>query len=280
MKVTRHDSDQSWWEMVRRPAPAPLAAHVSSYLSYEERTAAPLQRREVPIGRVVLILSFGDPIEIVEMHNGPRSNGPVTSFVAGMHDGFTVTRQAGRQHGIQLDLTPLGAYRLLGVPMCEIANQVVELDVLCGRRVVELTDQLAAAPSWAERFALLDRTLWSWGADGPEAEPAVAWAWRQLDGAKGQVPVGLLADEIGWSRRHFASRFRQRIGLTPKATGRVLRFTHAVDLLERAGTIAEVAATCGYADHSHLDREFNALAGCTPSELVAARLPDAGGIAG
>jgi AraC-like DNA-binding protein len=265
--------------MVRRPAPAPLAAHVTSYLGYEERTSEPLRRREVPNGRVVLILSFGDPIEILE-RAGARTIGTVTSFVAGMHDGFTLTRQRGRQHGIQIDLTPLGAYRLLGVPMCEIANQVVALDRLGGRPVADLADQLAEAPSWADRFARLDRALWSWAANGPEVEPAVAWAWRQLDDSHGRVPVRVLADEIGWSRRHFSSRFQQRIGLTPKTTGRVLRFRRAVGLLEGAGTIAEVAASCGYADHSHLDREFKALAGCTPSELMAARLPDAGGVAG
>jgi hypothetical protein len=36
------------------------------------------------------------------------------------------------------------------------------------------------------------------------------------------------------------------------------------------------AAKCGYADHSHLVREFQDLAGCTPSELLATRTTEAG----
>ena len=52
--------------------------------------------------------------------------------------------------------------------------------------------------------------------------------------------------------------------------GRVLRFREAARLLvaEDASTIADVAATCGFADHSHLVREFRDLAGVTPSRYV------------
>jgi AraC-like DNA-binding protein len=38
---------------------------------------------------------------------------------------------------------------------------------------------------------------------------------------------------------------------------------------EPAGT---VAARCGYADQSHLSREFQALAGCTPGAFRAERV--------
>jgi AraC-like DNA-binding protein len=53
----------------------------------------------------------------------------------------------------------------------------------------------------------------------------------------------------------------------------VLRFRRAAALLRRAdsGTISDVAAACGYADHAHLTREFGELAGCTPSDYRAGR---------
>jgi transcriptional regulator GlxA family with amidase domain len=83
--------------------------------------------------------------------------------------------------------------------------------------------------------------------------------------------VAALAAGTGWSRRHLLTRFRAQVGLGPKAAGRVLRFRRAADLLAAgpAGTLADLAVACGYADHAHLDREFRALAGCTPTTYLA-----------
>jgi AraC-like DNA-binding protein len=263
--VEGHSMDRS------SPAP-PLASVIGGYCGYEERSPAPVRRREVPSGAIPMIISFEDRIDVSTAGAPAAAH---TSFVAGLHDAYTVTEHGGRQRGIQIDLTPLGAYRLFGVPMDEMANRVVPLDGLQGRPFDSLVDQLASAADWPATFAILDRTLSGWLADGPSADPAVAWAWRQLQQSHGLVPVSVLAEEIGWSRRHFISRFRQQIGLAPKATARVLRFSRAVSLLG-CGPIAAVAAACGYADHSHLVREFQDLAGCTPTELLATRTMEAG----
>jgi AraC-like DNA-binding protein len=279
--VARHNDASAAWEMARRAPHPALAGQVQGYCGYRERTAQPVRRREVANGWVALILSFGEPLHIVTMTNSPRPVGTVRSFVAGLHEGYAVTEHHGRQHGIQINLTPLGAYRLLGVPMSEVANQVVEIEALRGREIDELTERLASASDWTEQFVLIDRVLCGWLDRGPAADASVAWAWTQLERSHGQATIGGLASEIGWSRRHFASRFREQVGLGPKPTGRVLRFRNAVELLQRGRlrTIADVAAAAGYADHSHLVREFHSLAGCAPSELVAARMPD-GGVAG
>jgi AraC-like DNA-binding protein len=280
--IDRHDSAETAWELAHG-APDPfLAGSVRGYCGYVERSTTPVQRREVPHGGVVLILSFGDPIDVVTEKGSTPRRRRLRSFVAGLHDAPVVTRYEGTQHGVQIDLTPLGAYRLFGLPLRELANQAVELDAVRGREIDRLIDRLVSEPGgWEARFEIVDLMLGNWLADGADPDRSVAWAWHQLEQSHGAVAVADLADEIGWSRRHFASRFREQIGLAPKPTGRVLRFRRAVDLIGRlpGRTIADVAAAAGYADHSHLVREFRALAGCAPSELLAARMPDGGGVA-
>ena len=277
--IDRHDSAAYSWLIARRDPPAALAGVVDGYCGYVERAVLPMRRRQVATGCVTLIVSFGDAIAVQMSTDTTASR--VTSFVAGLHDGWVVTEYAGPQAGVQIDLSPIGAYRLLGVPPSEIANGVVDLDALELRWLAELPERLAAAPGWCERFVALDLELARRAAGGPDIDRSVAWAWRQLTESQGRVPVATLADEIGWSRRHFAAKFREHIGLAPKSTGRVLRFSHAVGLLRNPGarSIGDVAALCGYADHSHLVRDFHDLAGCTPTTLVGSELPDGGGVA-
>ena len=61
----------------------------------------------------------------------------------------------------------------------------------------------------------------------------------------------------------------------------MLRFETALAAL-RSGTVsslADLAYACGYADQSHLNGEFRAMSGQSPTALLRASLPDGGIIA-
>jgi transcriptional regulator GlxA family with amidase domain len=96
----------------------------------------------------------------------------------------------------------------------------------------------------------------------------------------GLVPTSALARELGWSHRRLIVRFREQVGLTPKALARVIRFDRVVSELRssRARPLAEIAVGCGYFDQAHLNRDFRDLAGTTPNAFVGARL-ESGGVA-
>jgi AraC-like DNA-binding protein len=256
--------------MAERDVHPGLDGLVRRVQAYDERSPELLQRREVPHGGVVLIVGLGDAIDVADMSGSVSHR--VTSFVAGLHEASSFVASKD-QRGVQIDLTPLGAYQLLGLPQSEIANRIVPLDALRGRDVAELSERLAGTTGWTRQFELVDRLLLRWSDDGPAPDSGVAWAWDQLERSSGRMPVGVLSEEIGWSRRHFAARFREQVGLAPKPTARVLRFHRAAEILLRSQvgtTITDVAMASGYADHSHMTREFQSLAGLTPSAYLAA----------
>ena len=249
---------------VHRPHPS-LRGQVRRIAGFAEYAGAAVRRRELPFGGVPIILSFGDPVHI----SSAAGSGTYSSFLAGLHEIPVDTTHDGTLRCIQVDLTPLGAYQLLGRPMSELHDAVVPLAELPGWR--DLGERLAGLTSWPERFELLECALGRCAQDGPRADPEVRWAWRQLARSHGAVPIGELAAEVGWSRRHLVARFHRQVGLAPKPAAQVLRFARAYRLLTApgAGSISDVAAAAGYADHSHLIREFHRLAGSTPSQLLA-----------
>ena len=258
-----------------RPHPA-LARHVVRYLGYREHSSTPVRRRQAPAASCTLIISLGPQIRL----HGPAGPSVPASFLAGMHDGPVLTEFTGPQHGLQVDLSPLGAFALLGRPMSELTNVAPQLTELGAPELAGLPARLAEEPDWRSRFALLyDVLVRRLDASAARPDPEVAWAWHRLRRSAGRVGVQELAEDTGWSRRHLLTRFRAQVGLGPKTTARVLRFQRAARLLVPASvygdppataapSISDVAAVCGYADHAHLVREFHALAGCTPTEYL------------
>jgi AraC-like DNA-binding protein len=268
--VQHHESALGRWEMARRAAPAALQPHVLGYLGYHERTPGPLRRLELPSGEVHVIISFGPEV---------RCPVPVTSFVAAPHTTHAIVDSDGEQHGVEVRLTPLGTHMLLGVPMHELADRVVPLEDVLGRGGAELPERLHAAGSWPARFALLDRLLARRLDEARRPDAGVEHSWWRLVQSHGGASIEALADEVGWSRRHLFARFRDHTGLPPKVFARILRFQRAATLMTDAGgpSLCEIALDCGYYDQAHLNRDFRAFAGRTPTDLMAARLPKGSG---
>jgi AraC-like DNA-binding protein len=248
----------------REPAPA-LRRFVQRYWSYAEQMRGAVHRDELPLADVVLILSFGPELRV----DAERR----TSFVAGLTESPVATDMDGVSDGMQVNLTPLGARMLLGVPMVDVTNTSVALDDLLGRAGAELVDRLHEAPV-PERFALLDRFIAVRLADAAPPTPSVAWSWRRLVASDGRVSVRELTDELGCSRKHLVTRFREQVGLPPKAAALILRFQRALRLAaaEPARSWGEIALACGYYDQSHFNRDFRRLAGTTPTEYRARQL--------
>jgi AraC-like DNA-binding protein len=260
------------WEVVEREPDPRLRHVVLSYTAYVEHASAPMRRLEVPFAGIPMILSLGPSLLV----DGVRHR----SFVAGLDDTLTITEYEGEQRGIQVNLTPLGARRLLGLPMAQLARRVVALEDVLGRAGSRLVERLRDAPGCEARFALLDAALLARLREAAPVAAQLEHAWARLRASDGAVAIATLAGEVGWSRRHLTQRFGDDVGLPPKAVARILRFERVTRALRArgAGGLADVAYACGYADQAHLNRDFRAFAGTTPTGYAARLLPGGAGV--
>ncbi|WP_410581083.1 helix-turn-helix domain-containing protein [Amycolatopsis sp. lyj-108] len=253
--VPRRDIVRAPGERILRWPHPGLAAHVASYVAHDLPDAGVNSWQVTPLSVLTWVIDIDAPVRGPEIPVSP---------VLGLRDRPLRIEQAGASRGIIVALTPLGSYALFGIPLRELTNSVVAASDLLPSG--SLTERLAEAADWPERFRLLDEYLAARLARGPELAAPVRYAWDRL--CAGPVRVGVLADEIGWSRQHLNVRFREQIGLNPRTVGRIARLNRVLALLDRASSLswAEVAYSGGYSDQAHLIREFRALTGHSPAE--------------
>ncbi len=83
------------------------------------------------------------------------------------------------------------------------------------------------------------------------------------------IPIEKLADTVCLGKKQYERIFRENVGMNPKEYARVVRFQKAMRLMQCGiRNYAGIAAECGYSDQSHFIRDFKALSGHTPKELL------------
>lgn len=277
--LSRHASALGWWEMAIGQPTAALRPYVHAYVGWFERMTAPLVRRELPTDEAPLIFNLGTPIRLFDVDN-PRRHRDVGSFITGAYDAPQLVGSEGISGGVQINLSLLGIRRLVGRPLADMKNEAVALEDVFGREARWWTEPLADAPNWDARFDLIDALLCARLAQPSTIPAGVRCAWHRLRASHGHTPIGAIVEEVGWSQRHLIDRFRHELGIGPKKLARILRFGGVVRALKQARgpvSIADLAASSGYYDQSHLHRDVRAFAGTTPAALAASLLPDGGG---
>jgi AraC-like DNA-binding protein len=247
-----------------RPSLA-LGGLITEYSGFRQRGVEPALHRGLPSPFMTFIVTLYEPLRIVEQVDG-RPGAAYDVFVGGLHSRPALVGHDGAQSGIQLRVSPLASRALFGVPAGELAGADFAAEDVLGRVAGELQARVAEAPSWAERFAILDHVLGKRTAGRPVPPRPVREAWRLLLATGGRIPVATVAREVGWTQRQLARRFTEEIGLSPKLAARVIRFHRAQNTIAACtSSIATAAAKCGYADQPHLDRDFREFAGLPPS---------------
>ncbi|TCC38036.1 helix-turn-helix domain-containing protein [Kribbella speibonae] len=257
-----------------RPVHPALRPYVGDVIGYAYDADPPDLHRGLPSRSLTLVVTLDDPLGFA------WPGGPVEKYdalVGGLHSTAVQIGQTPSRAGVQLSLTPAAARGLFGLPPGELASAVVGLDDVLGRPARELTEHVRAETKWSARFDVLEDMLLRWlGARRPSAaRPELDWAWQRLCASSGAIGVQELATEVGWSRRHLTDRFTSEFGLPPKVASRVLRFERVTSYLRGHPhtRLSDLSAAAGYADQSHLTREFRSIAGCSPRQWMTEELP-------
>lgn len=269
------------YEFVR--APRTLGAMVASTVGYRSEGADPQLHRGLPAPYLTLIFSLEGPVvagDTPEQARGAHAQREEI-IVGGLHQRPVYIAQSSRETGVQLAVHPLAARALFGMPAAELTQATTHGASVLGRSAVEIHERLRERTSWDERFAIITEYLRRRAGDegrraGVRAEVAEAWEWMARRSGAGSLDA--MARHVAMSRRQLTTLFQREVGASPKQINRLMRFERARQEVTRAVAgeaapdLSEIAARCGFYDHSHLVRDFRQYTGLSPSGWIREEL--------
>ena len=194
----------------------------------------------------------------------PALIGPQTSY--SIYD----TSRCSKALGIVF--TPGGAARFLGPQIGELTNLIVPARDALGPTFRILHDRLLEEPDPVRRFSIVEAFL------RRRIDPELRYS-AEIDYAISAIRRGETANvslvdyaekRIGFSHKHFVELFRRYVGLTPKRYQQIAHFNGVLECCrQRPGaTWRQLSGIFGYADPSHLVKDFHRLAGMAPGDYL------------
>jgi len=143
------------------------------------------------------------------------------------------------------------------------------------RRLVGATARFRPGDALILESLTLEMAAGAFSASDLTEDPAPEWVWRAREvigdlAARPGLEVRDVAASVGVHPVVLARRYRRHFGQTPGAAIRQMRADRASERVGRGGDLASVAADAGYADQSHMTREFLTIFGMTPGQYRGA----------
>lgn len=254
------------------PSPA-LRPHVRCYWTLEASAssgAAP--QRVLPDGCVEIVINLAARFtrfagDRVELQPAVLIVGPTTRHVT--------IAPTGHVRLIGIRFLPGGAMPFLSIPPREVRDAVPSLDDVAPPIEPWIIERLAIAPP-DDVGPILDTALGTRLARARRTTDARILSLVQATcDASHSMTVDALVALAGLGTRQIERAFRDTVGFGPKTLCRLARFQRVVRSIEITDrpAWARLAALHGYADQSHLAREFREFAGTTLTAYTSERHP-------
>jgi AraC-like DNA-binding protein len=227
----------------------------------------------LPDGAIELIIDLDpEPKKLYEEENSKSFRACRKAWISGERTRYIIIG-SGNTSMIGIRFRPGGAYPFFSFPISELNDSVIDLDLIWGRLVDEIRDQLLESESPETMFLLLESFLLRQVRRSLEANRLVTFAVQQLQQSPQFLAIRDLANTIGITQKHLISQFEKVVGLRPKTFARISKFQNVLTVIEQQQKVewSAIAYDCGYYDQAHFIKEFQTFSGLNPSAYLTQR---------
>lgn len=161
-------------------------------------------------------------------------------------------------------------HRLTGIPFYELTNSFVDAEAIFPKEIRLVNERLNSTADYQEMIAVVESFLLPLVRTVKTAEHPLDMITNRLIERPEDATIIHLAESSFLSPRQFERRFKQRMGISPKLFTRIARITKAFRIKYHHTDLdwLSIALWCGYHDYQHLAKDFQDLAGVTPTAYV------------
>jgi len=213
----------------------------------------------IPDGCMDLLFRYGD--------------GTVVKTLEGYHRRKVMVpvNQIGSAFGVRFvpgelaNLVPMQSSELIGkhAPLTDFLKRDPLLD-----RMDELQD-------FEQRVETISAYLIKLIQNSRDTADIVRYCTDKIIGSRGNVHIGELSEDTGYSVRYLRVLYHRYVGVSPKEFCEIIRFQHSFyeySLQKRANkdfSLCDFAIQGGYYDQSHMNKSYRRIAGALPGKLFS-----------
>jgi len=254
------------------PGP-PLNKYVELFAYYTGYNPTYSFERLLPEGNVEILIAL-DEIQRCFYRESQQKDAITCqkAWVLGMQQNYIHAKADKNSSLFAIKFKAGGSYPFLHVPLSKLNNLLIDAELILGNKVLLLREQLLHTNQPDEMFLLAENFLRRCFNDTNYYQNIVDFTVSEIKTKLHSATLNMIAQELGYSQKHFIQLFKKYIGLRPKQYQKIIRFNNALKQIKgQHNDWLQISYNCGFYDQAHFNNEFKFFTGFTPKHYLSYR---------